>query len=219
MKIGKLRFILTVIYISLLYTIFTTHASGAIIDNGIYTTDTATGLDWLDVTKTFNESYNSVTNQLANNGQLAGWTFATITQLDNLIYDASGILPQNHELSATLSPNLLSLLSSLGLSCPIGTACDLFGITADNGYLPIYGSVQRYSTLLIESNGAVVYGGDWGYDTLDFTGPNLGSFLVKSQSANISTVPAPNCSLLIVIVLFGLFINKNKYGETMRGQV
>ena len=48
-------------------------SQATIIDQGDYLTDTATGLDWLDVTTTSNLSYNDVSAQLGVSGALDGW--------------------------------------------------------------------------------------------------------------------------------------------------
>ena len=52
--------------------------SAALIDNGIYTTDTVSGLDWLDLSVTSDQSYNSAE---ANN---PGWRLATNAEVENI---------------------------------------------------------------------------------------------------------------------------------------
>lgn len=49
------------------------------------TRDTATGLDWLDVTETLNLSYNEVTAQLGSGGAFEGYRYATEAELGTLI--------------------------------------------------------------------------------------------------------------------------------------
>lgn len=49
----------------------------AIVDLGSITRDTATGLDWLDLTATRNRSYLDIAAQLGSGGEFAGWRFAT----------------------------------------------------------------------------------------------------------------------------------------------
>src|SRR5215470_2641662 len=53
--------------------------AATLIDQGTFTTDTATGLDWLDVTQTQGLSYNAVTSLLGSS--LAGWQYATLAQV------------------------------------------------------------------------------------------------------------------------------------------
>ena len=50
------------------------HAS--LIDNNFYTTDTTSGLDWLDLTETVGYSYNYISTQLGSGGEFEGWQYA-----------------------------------------------------------------------------------------------------------------------------------------------
>ena len=58
--------------------IISTSSNAALINNGTYTTDDATGLDWLDLSITAGQSYNSV---LALN---SGWRYATNSEVETL---------------------------------------------------------------------------------------------------------------------------------------
>ena len=70
--------------------IFIPTTNATIVDNGIYTTDTNTGLDWLDVTETVNLSYNYVTSQLGTGGAYEGWRYATGNEFNQLVHIATG---------------------------------------------------------------------------------------------------------------------------------
>jgi hypothetical protein len=65
------------------------NANAAIVDNGTYTTDTSTGLDWLDLTATAGMSYNQVSAELGAGGMFEGWTYATRAQVTGL-WDSFG---------------------------------------------------------------------------------------------------------------------------------
>ena len=54
-------------------------------DHGVFTRDLTTGLDWLDVTETRGLSYNQVAAQLGAGGAYAGYRYATMAELDQLI--------------------------------------------------------------------------------------------------------------------------------------
>ena len=54
----------------------------ALVDNGSYTTDTVSGLDWLDLTATENLS---VSDALAAN---SGWRLATNSEVEDLFYQS-----------------------------------------------------------------------------------------------------------------------------------
>lgn len=60
-------------------------ANSAIIDLGNITRDTATGLDWLDLTETRGISYNQVAAQFVTGGSLEGWRYATPMEFEELI--------------------------------------------------------------------------------------------------------------------------------------
>lgn len=60
-------------------------ANALLIDHGTYTTDDASGLDWLDVTQTANLSFEYVSGQLGVQGEYHGWRYATLFQLTELL--------------------------------------------------------------------------------------------------------------------------------------
>jgi len=82
MKFWKLASALSVMILS-----FSVNA--AIIDNGMYTTDTDSGFDWLDLTATSNRSYNDISSQLGVGGEFEGWRYASMTQVAGF-FDAFG---------------------------------------------------------------------------------------------------------------------------------
>ncbi len=62
----------------------------ALIDNGGFTTDTVTGLDWLDIYHTDGNTYNQALAKISAGGSLVGWRFATSAEFDGLINAAVG---------------------------------------------------------------------------------------------------------------------------------
>ena len=67
-----------------------TNVSATLIDNGYYITDTATGLDWLDLTITVNKDYSFVESQMAAGGQFEGWALASYEQTITFLGNAGG---------------------------------------------------------------------------------------------------------------------------------
>jgi len=66
----------------------------ALIDNQTFTTDTVTGLDWLDLTETMGMSYDGVVSQLLGAGQrLEGWRYASRDEVKIFWQDAGGLGP------------------------------------------------------------------------------------------------------------------------------
>ena len=65
-------------------------ASAALIDEGSYTVDTVSGLDWLDVSSSTSQSYNYVSSQFEAGGEYEGWRYASKHDYIQLISNASG---------------------------------------------------------------------------------------------------------------------------------
>jgi len=83
--------LLSVVCACLLVATF--NAKAALIDNGQYTTDTASGLDWLDLTETDGMSFDAVAAQLGAGGLFEGWSFASSVQVTTLFNNAGGVAP------------------------------------------------------------------------------------------------------------------------------
>lgn len=102
--------------------------------DGLLTYDTATGLEWLDVTLTVNMSYNDVTAQLGTGGTYAGFVHASETQIVGL-FDAVDL--QEHPILFTLEGPKIALLTSFwGLIWDFGDGGRTAGLTANTTGLP-----------------------------------------------------------------------------------
>lgn len=80
-----------VFVISLL--LFVNIASAASVDfkdNGSYLTDNVSGLEWLDVSASTYLSYNDVSSQMGAGQRFDGWRYASLEQLDDLVFNYSG---------------------------------------------------------------------------------------------------------------------------------
>ncbi|NOX09698.1 MAG: VPLPA-CTERM sorting domain-containing protein [Gammaproteobacteria bacterium] len=69
------------------------NVSASLIDKGTYTSDTVSGLDWLDLTATTGLSYNYVSSQLGSGGLFDGWSYAGVMRIETLIQHAGGTSP------------------------------------------------------------------------------------------------------------------------------
>ena len=74
-------------------------ANAVIMDLGYITRDTATGLDWLDVTETRGLSYNNVVSEMGVDGAYEGWRYATEGELATVIINF-GYTPLNYNPSS-----------------------------------------------------------------------------------------------------------------------
>jgi hypothetical protein len=105
-------------------------AHATIIDNGAFTTDTATGLDWLDVSATVNLSYNQVNATLLGAGQLYdGWRYAVLDEVSTFIGNALNLPPGNTFATDAATIALMNTLLAELDSPMIGSDPGFVGIT------------------------------------------------------------------------------------------
>jgi len=109
------------------------------IDNDTYTTDKTTGLDWLDVTTSINQSYNYVSGQFGSGGAYEGWRYATELDFHELAFNYTG-LTVDSSIGVTYGDEIVGLQKLLGvtydLSAVEGHNTDTRGIIADQS-LPL----------------------------------------------------------------------------------
>tara|TARA_R110001583_G_scaffold195483_1_gene374091 strand:+ start:1359 stop:2021 length:663 start_codon:yes stop_codon:yes gene_type:complete len=90
-------------------------ASTNFIDNNTYTTDTISGLDWLDVTTSKDQSYNYVSGRFGAGEVYEGYRYATVTEFIELINNYTGLTIDNSEYEQYLPEgSLLGLIELLG---------------------------------------------------------------------------------------------------------
>jgi len=101
--------------------ILSTNVNAALVDNGAFTTDTSTNLDWLDLTETTGYSYNQMLASFSDaNSQFYGFTYATQTDLATLW------------VSAGYTGNFNNYTSDLNDRAVINELFNLFGKTGSN---------------------------------------------------------------------------------------
>lgn len=203
--------------------LFANFSNGAIIDNGTYTTDTESGLDWLDVNVTSNLSFNEVTELMKPEGAYDGWRYATVDEFEQLVSnfgvpssgaDCSfgltfcsgqfGTNPLILEVTSILGPTVDEMVSS---GCP-EEPCQLYyiqGMLGENVSNALAGNInyaEIYSGASADSEGVFR---PWQQITAAMTtdkeyyDESLGSFLVRT-----SEVPVPAAAWLFASALLGL---------------
>jgi hypothetical protein len=177
-------------------------AKAALIDYGNYTTDTATGLDWLELTVTQGQSVNSV---LAGYGGwiAAGYRYASIGDVTQLFLNSDSGNAIISNATSTATPQNVTgaslLMSFLGITfvqeCCNDYSMGGFGFAAPNELLAGLSSGANYTTNLTQTRGAFFVPD--GFFRLDYSHEWVGSFLVR-DSSQVSAVPAPPAFLLIL---------------------
>jgi hypothetical protein len=169
----------------------------AILDNGAYTTDTSSGLDWLDATESTSRSYDDVFGQLMG-GDFDGWRYASDMEVATFWDNAGGIAPYEGSLNGSGSASWISDLQAL------------WGVTSTQN-LGTYTSVMTSTTtapdkhqvssiFLLATDPSV--GSARLVDTSwpdDLAVPSFGSALVRPSS-----VPVPAAVWLFGTALIGL---------------
>jgi hypothetical protein len=90
--------------------------NASLIDNGNYTTDTVSGLNWLDLTETNGLTYYYVSSQLAAGGVYDGWRYATLAETENLFMEFGLPITNTSEspISASTLSGITTMISYLG---------------------------------------------------------------------------------------------------------
>lgn len=182
-------------------------AGANLVDNGLTTFDTETGLEWLDITETTGLSYNEVLN--SNYVVSEGYRFATEAELFELYANAGGTGTQpSTSLPENKAPAIL-LLQLMGCTSYLsGNPCD--GVPED--WSPaMWGASSQYIGLIddrtvtdgILSSQWVSYGNDDASFRED-----VGAFLVRPGIAPVA-VSIPTISgfgiglTILILLLFG----------------
>lgn len=183
------------------------------IDNGYYTTDTISGLDWLDITETTNKSLNYVTSQLGTGGAYEGWRYATGDEVLNMAYNYTEfnfvVIGTAYHAPTGAFTGLLDLIgttttnTSLKYETLRGLIAD---INLDNG-LHYSSTIYNYTYPALSNSSVAPYTSTASSD-LAFSA--LGSFLVRDNGGAISAVPIPAAVLLFAPALLGFLGLRHK---------
>jgi hypothetical protein len=153
-KISKNTGVFALILLSQTITITTAQAASThFFDNDTYTTDSISGLDWLDVTASVYRSYNDVSSQFGTGGDFEGWRYATSIEFNALVtnYTGNAISPTETGVIYQYDDKVDGLVSLLGSTLDSAYLKNE-GVTYDefNGYME--GSGQDYTFGLLADN-------------------------------------------------------------------
>lgn len=190
-------------------------SNAALIDNVTTTIDTNTGLEWLDLSLTFNTSYDQLAGGFGSYFA-SGYTHATQSQLCGFFGALGDTVTNCNSMSASatdaITPANADTLIGLLLS-PGSTYPDALGIF-DSGMVP---TLLGDAGICASSNtgcsvGAQVFRNN---DSLNSqaAADNIGHFLVRAQQ---NQIPIPGTLSIIGLGLVGLFWQRRtKYSPTL----
>jgi len=197
--------------------VLSTSANAALIDNGSYTSDTVSQLDWLDITETRNMSYNDVSSQFGAGQQFDGWRYATDTEMAGWLSSFGFDVPLNDSFCDALCyygntqvPSVSaanSLISLWGETYNNGFSATLFVFDTFISGAPGSGQLEDYAEYEVEVFIAAALGGSTdtsalGHEDLvtsDTSHSSFGHALVRT-----SVVPVPAAVWLFGSGLIGL---------------
>ncbi len=192
----------------LLFFVYLT-ADAALIDNGTYTSDTLSGLDWLELSETSSQSY---ADALTNN---PGWRHATNAEVENLFTISFVNYVENsasEHLSTTSfgdypgqSTDVSTFLGLIGQSNSFGSDLYSFGLYKDeDAIFRMMGTYALDNTFSVTAVYSDEYVTD--YSSAASNGsPYFGTYIVRS-----SIVPVPAALWLFASALSGLAWSRRK---------
>lgn len=149
--------------------------------DNLITTDTASGLQWLDVTVTLRKSWDELSGQLGPGGAFEGWEYASGEQLNTLIKNATGKTIEEGKTqgwSGVSEQNLEKLMNLLGVTYDFGPHIQSAGILEDGehpfhdlGVILFYRHGHRPTEVYIEEEGLQDF----------FASESSGSFLIRKK--------------------------------------
>jgi len=178
-------------------------------DNVSYTTDTLSGLDWLDVTLTANLSFDYVNAQLGAGGLYAGWRYATGSQFNAMVTNYVNAVPAITTTGTVyhaegLIDTLITLLGdtySHAIGFPSIRYSETIGFLADT-YAPA--PSRHWVALMIDDDSTIHFEDTtkahaFVSDT-DVPQVDTGHFLVRDT---VSAVPIPAAAFMFAPALLG----------------
>ncbi|MBU1363796.1 MAG: PEP-CTERM sorting domain-containing protein [Gammaproteobacteria bacterium] len=193
-------------------------SQAAILRSSYGLIDTATGLEWLKLTITAGQSYNSVASGWGGFVG-SGWGFASVDDVATLFTDAGGTVapsgtdgiyqPTNYEPARTLIGILGATISIVNEG---GETFGVRGILGTSNYDRTHQTAYLQTTIFVHGmpSQGLLWADGGGQDYWDwYATPETGSFLVRAAST--LSVPEPGtCTLLLIGIGLAVGISRFK---------
>lgn len=192
---------------------FAAPARALLIDQGVTTLDTATNLQWLDLTESTGRSFDDVSGQFGGGGDFAGWRHANAAEVSAL-FTSQGFAPGYDSSPTTAAMFLLIQLFGETALLPSGSGVQAatFGLYDDSatGTLPLAG-IAVLEQIHFNS-------GAPGYDRSHVVGDNVPTDIAPSiyghwlvRNAATTEIPAPGAVAILAIGIAGLAFRRRRH--------
>jgi len=205
-------------------------AHANLVDHGVDTFDTQSGLEWLDLNQTQGLSFDEVSAQLGAGGTYAGYRYATTAEAQNLLGQFGlPIVSYTAYAGSPWASNLASFDALLGLNVHglgPGYAFEAeTGGTHDGYHELFYGYGSAMNTAMNSDPNDAVGAGDRLVSqstevTIGYAGAyaerNLSHFLVR-EGASVTAVPEPGTYALMLAGLAAIGLAGRGRSKRVRG--
>ena len=207
------RYLATAAALALGLTVaFAAPARALLIDQGVTTLDTATNLEWLDLTESTSRSFDDVSGQFGTGGDFAGWRHANTAEVSAL-FTSQGYPPGYDSSPTTVA--MFQLIQLLGETAVIPSGSNVqsaaFGLYDDSAT----GTLPRAGIAVLEQ--LYFNNGNPGFDRshvvddnvlTDIGLPIYGHWLVRSAAT--TEIPAPGAMAIFAIGIAGLALRRRQ---------
>ena len=187
-------------------------------NNGTYTTDAISGLEWLNTSTTLGLSYNEVLGKISSGGVLSGWRFASATDFNQMLTDYSG-QTINSLYQPVYTTDIFSSLVDLLQPTIVWHysngeySKNVYGLTSDpsayiSGYMNVAHIIVTPNNGDLGPSSTYAFGGS---QLPDFVDATVASFLVREST----TTPAPEPASIVLLAtgLLGLGALRRKKNQ------
>jgi hypothetical protein len=186
-----------------------------LVDNGTYTRDLNSNLEWLDLSFTQGLSYNSLLTELNTNSNLAGWRLASLPEFKGIftsrgyLFSGGSIISETTSLQNFNDPFFSTIINHFGTTAVAGSQLLSRGLL-DEDYAPLsFQNSQIFGDIRYNTNTKL------GYTSLgkvldNDSGSILGAYLVREAST--APIPEPDAIWLMLsgLGVMGVALKRRK---------